>query len=97
MLSSVMVKTQMSAVRRACLINETIRRLEFLNRQVKIAPGHWGGWDLLTYPSDIYIEFNKDMTKASVGFSMLYMGGMAIMKRESSGWRIEESGIVAME
>jgi hypothetical protein len=74
-----------------------IQRLEFLNRQVKIAPGHWEGWDLLTYPSDIYLEFSKDMTEASVTFSMFSFIGMATMKRESGGWRIEDSGIVAIQ
>jgi hypothetical protein len=78
-------------------IDDVIQRLEFLNSHAKIELGHWAGWDLLTYPSDVYVELSDDMTEAHVSFSMFNLGGLATMKRESGEWRIEDSGIVAME
>lgn len=78
-------------------INDAIQRLEFVNRHVRIEPGHWGGWDLLTYPSDVYVEFSGNMAEAHVSFSLFNLGGVATMKREIGKWRMEDSGIVAME
>lgn len=50
-------------------------------------PGHWGGWELETYPVITEIHFtNAERTKASVRVTIGYSGGTVELEKEGGRW-----------
>ncbi|SFQ79319.1 hypothetical protein [Hymenobacter arizonensis] len=68
---------------------ESHKRQVFLERQLKLWYGHWGGyWQLASYPLVSAVTFDRDLTYARVSFRMVYEGGEAILKRTNNQWTI---------
>lgn len=68
---------------------ESQKRQVFLERQLKVWYGHWGGyWQLASYPLVSAITFDRNLTYARVSFRMVYEGGEAILKRTNNQWAI---------
>jgi len=62
--------------------------LAFWNRYFPARPGHWGGWELETYPIITQIEFlDAERTKASVNVTVGYSGGTVVMEKAGAEWR----------
>lgn len=76
---------------------ESKKRLEFLNRMVKIHHGHWGGWHLATHPYARTIVFDEDRTRALVHFRIVYEGGEAVFEKEGDAWVLRSSGLTWIE
>lgn len=70
---------------------ESLRRQEFINQQVQIYHGHWGGWNLATDPSVYEIVFDEKFEQAKLYFSLVYEGGEALYERDEEGWRLISS------
>ncbi len=66
---------------------ESAKRQRFLEQQIKIWYGHWGGyWQLTSYPEAYTITLDPQLTYARVSFRMVYEGGYAIFKRTGARW-----------
>ncbi|HEX5215813.1 MAG TPA: hypothetical protein VFV98_10145 [Vicinamibacterales bacterium] len=51
-------------------------------------PGHWGGWELETYPQITRIEFfDAARTKASVMVTVGYSGATVVMEKIDGAWK----------
>jgi hypothetical protein len=51
-------------------------------------PGHWGGWELETYPQVTQIEFvNAERTKANAHVTIGYSGGTVVLEKVGGKWR----------
>ncbi|HET6893117.1 MAG TPA: tetratricopeptide repeat protein [Pyrinomonadaceae bacterium] len=51
-------------------------------------PGHWGGWELETYPAVTQIEFvNADRTKANASVTIGYSGATVMLEKINGKWR----------
>ncbi len=72
-------------------VGESRKRQEFLNKHLKIYEGHWGGWRLVTDPTVMRINFNKDYSRAIVHFSLIYQGGEALFERKQGKWTLIKS------
>ena len=72
---------------------ETNKRIKFLEKYVKIIPGHWGGINFSSDPRITNITFNKDYTKALVHFSLFYEGGEAEYEFKNNKWEMIRSEI----
>jgi hypothetical protein len=70
---------------------ESRNRENYLTEALPIQHGHWGGWNLITYPEISRIEFNSKRTEASVDFRVGYQGGTAIYKKKDGQWMLQES------
>ena len=70
---------------------ESLRRQEFVNHQVQIYHGHWGGWNFATDPSVYQIVFDEKLERAKLYFSLIYEGGEAVYERDENGWRLVKS------
>ena len=70
---------------------ESEKRQKYLNSQLKIYHGHWGGWRYVTDPTVTSIVFNKSLNKAIVRFSLVYEGGHAIYRFKKGKWILQES------
>jgi len=50
-------------------------------------PGHWGGWELETYPQITRIEFiDEARTKANVMVTVGYSGATVVMEKVKGVW-----------
>jgi hypothetical protein len=78
-------------------LDDWFERFQFVNRQITIMPGHWDGWDLLSYPIVILVELNDEMTEAYISWSEFSLFGMTVMHRESDRWVLKDSGVVGMQ
>jgi len=68
---------------------ETMTKL--WNRFFPMRPGHWGGWELATYPVISRIEFtNPERTRASVPVTVGYSGGTVLLEKIGGEWRTLE-------
>lgn len=70
---------------------ESEKRYKMIRPFIPILHGHWNGWHLNTHPSVSHILLNRDLTLAHVNFRVGYQGGEATLKKNSSGWTIQES------
>jgi TolA-binding protein len=62
--------------------------LRFWNRFFPARPGHWGGWELETYPAVSQIEFvNAERTKANAHVTIGYSGGTVVLEKIDGHWR----------
>lgn len=71
----------------------TNRRLEFLNRELKILRSHWEGWHFETHPLVERIVFNRDLSKAIAEYRIKYTGGRAFLERNAEGWELVSAGL----
>lgn len=78
-------------------VDNTLKRVRFLDRFVSVSPGHWSGWDLLTPPTVDLVELDQTTTEAKVHFTILSDGGVTSMKRTPDGWQIVDTGIFWMQ
>lgn len=76
---------------------ESKKRLEFLNRLVKIHHGHWKGWHIETHPLAREVEFNAKRTGAAVYFRIVYQGGEAKLEKSEGAWILRESALTWIE
>lgn len=68
-------------------MGESEQRQKFLEREIKIFYGHWGGyWQLLSYPVAYSIIFDSQMHYAKINFRMVYEGGEAILENQNGQW-----------
>ncbi len=72
-------------------------RYEFLNKHLRIMPGHWFGWHYLTHPAVDTIYLNSDLDSASVHFRIVFEGGEANYKRNGDRWDLVESYLTWIE
>jgi hypothetical protein len=77
--------------------NDIQERYNFLNRHLRIFPGHWFGWHFLTHPEVETIYFNPDLDSASVHFRIVFEGGEANYKRIGGKWELVESYLTWIE
>ncbi|WP_140466155.1 hypothetical protein [Hymenobacter nivis] len=71
---------------------ESEKRKKFLENDIKIWYGHWGGyWQLNSYPVAYFITLDKNMLYARVSFRMVYEGGETILKKMGGRWEIISS------
>jgi TolA-binding protein len=62
--------------------------LKFWNRFFPARPGHWGGWELETYPRVTQIEFvNVERTKANAAVTIGYSGATVVLEKIDGNWR----------
>jgi tetratricopeptide (TPR) repeat protein len=60
----------------------------FLNEFFPVRPGHWGGWEFLTYPVVSRIEFvNEERTKARASVTIGYSGADVVMEKVNGAWK----------
>ncbi|MDT3740452.1 MAG: hypothetical protein RO257_13230 [Candidatus Kapabacteria bacterium] len=77
---------------------ETQERLNFLNKLVKIIPGHWGGYYIIeSFPRVSKIDFNENFDKAEVYFQNGYSYFCATFKKNEGNWEIIGSGLMFVE
>jgi len=78
---------QLGVMSPATAKDESKKRQAFLEHEIKIFYGHWGGyWQLFSYPVAYSITFDKQMHYAKVNFRMVYEGGEAILENQSGRW-----------
>ncbi|MDE3259128.1 MAG: hypothetical protein OYM47_14955 [Gemmatimonadota bacterium] len=73
------------------------RRLEFLNRELKILRSHWEGWHFETHPLIERVVFNRDLSKAIAEYRIKYAGGRAYLERTADGWELMSAGLTWIE
>jgi TolA-binding protein len=62
--------------------------LSLFGRFFPARPGHWGGWELETYPQVTQIEFvNADRTKANAHVTIGYSGATVVLEKVDGKWR----------
>jgi tetratricopeptide (TPR) repeat protein len=62
--------------------------LALFGRFFPTRPGHWGGWELETYPQVTQIEFvNADRTKANASVTIGYSGATVVLEKIVGKWR----------
>jgi hypothetical protein len=62
--------------------------VSFWNEFFPTRPGHWGGWELETYPQITRIEFlDEARTKASVMVTVGYSGATVVMEKVDGVWK----------
>lgn len=62
--------------------------LALFGRFFPTRPGHWGGWELETYPQVTQIEFvNADRTKANASVTIGYSGATVVLEKVDGKWR----------
>ena len=66
------------------------RKLDYLNLQLNIIPGHWGnGWHFETHPFAYNLFLNVERTRAVITFREGYGGGEAYLKKTGKGeWSV---------
>ncbi|MCL4267627.1 MAG: leucine-rich repeat domain-containing protein [Anaerolineae bacterium] len=74
-------------------------RVMFLERgsTIRIHRGHWGGWHLLTHPAVSSIEFNPELTEATVHFQIIDRGGEARFVKVDGQWEMIDSVMTWIE
>ena len=61
--------------------------LALWNKFFPARPGHWGGWDLETYPVVTQIEFtDADRTKADAAVTIGYSGATVVLEKVDGRW-----------
>ena len=64
-------------------------RMEFLEKYVKIAHGHWGGnWELTTPPIITDITFDKECKYVAVDYMLMYEAGRAFLRFTDGKWEL---------
>ncbi len=69
-------------------IGDSMHILSLFERFFEARPGHWGGWELETYPQVTQIEFvNAERTKANANVTIGYSGGTVVLEKVDGKWR----------
>ena len=77
---------------------ESAKRMEYINKAVKIIYGHWGGyWQYETYPQAYNIILDSKLRHAVVNFRYGYRGGYAILKKHNNQWTIISAELTWIE
>lgn len=69
-------------------VGGSMQILSLFGRFFEAIPGHWGGWELETYPQVTQIEFlNAERTKANADVTIGYSGGTVVLEKADGKWR----------
>lgn len=72
-------------------------RYNFIYSRMKVSPGHWSGWHILTHPEILNIDFNRNLDTAFVNFRIRYEGGKSIYVRTGEQWNLISSKLLWIE
>lgn len=68
-------------------VGDSMQILRLWNEFFPARPGHWGGWELETYPVITEIHFtNAERTKAGAHVTIGYSGATAELEKENGKW-----------
>lgn len=68
-------------------IGDSMQILKLWTKFFAARPGHWGGWELETYPVITGIQFaDPGRTKASARVTIGYSGGTVELEKENDRW-----------
>jgi tetratricopeptide (TPR) repeat protein len=68
-------------------VGASMNILTLWNKFFAARPGHWGGWDLQTYPVITQIEFtNAERTKAAARVTVGYSGATVRLEKRDGKW-----------
>ncbi|MFB0516240.1 MAG: hypothetical protein ACETWG_06515 [Candidatus Neomarinimicrobiota bacterium] len=67
---------------------EVWERVDFLNRYIRIIPGHWFGWHVETHPLASFILIDYALEHAKVYYQIVYQGGFAYLTKQNGHWTI---------
>ena len=69
-------------------VGDSMQILALFGRFFPARPGHWGGWELETYPHVTQIEFvNAERTKANANVTIGYSGATVVLEKIDGKWR----------
>jgi len=69
-------------------VGDSMQILSLFGRFFEARPGHWGGWELETYPQVTQIVFvNTERTKANAYVTIGYSGGTVVLEKVDGKWR----------
>ena len=69
-------------------VGDSMQILSLFGRFFEARPGHWGGWELETYPQVTQIEFvNAERTKANTNVTIGYSGATVVLEKVDGKWR----------
>ena len=69
-------------------VGDSMQILSLFGRFFPARPGHWGGWELETYPQVTQIEFvNAERTKANASVTIGYSGATVVLEKIDGKWR----------
>jgi tetratricopeptide (TPR) repeat protein len=69
-------------------VGDSMQILSLFGRFFEARPGHWGGWELETYPQVTQIEFvNAERTKANANVTIGYSGATVVLEKVDDKWR----------
>ncbi len=73
-------------------IGVAVDLMSFLNKFFPVRPGHWGGWELETYPQVSRITFtNDERTRALASVVIGYAGADVLLQKDAEGhWVVKE-------
>jgi hypothetical protein len=72
-------------------------RYQFIQKFIRVFPGHWGGWILSTQPQVSEIVFNRDYSEALIFYRVVYEHGKAFYKKVDGEWMYVSSEIWGIE
>jgi tetratricopeptide (TPR) repeat protein len=69
-------------------VGVSMQILSLFGRFFEARLGHWGGWELETYPHVTQIEFvNAERTKANANVTIGYSGATVVLEKVDGKWR----------
>jgi len=69
-------------------VGDSMQILSLFGRFFEARPGHWGGWELETYPQVTQIEFvDEERTKANANVTIGYSGATVVLEKVDGKWR----------
>jgi tetratricopeptide (TPR) repeat protein len=69
-------------------VGDSMQILSLFGRFFQARPGHWGGWELETYPQVTQIEFvNAERTIANANVTIGYSGATVVLEKVDGKWR----------
>jgi hypothetical protein len=69
-------------------VGASLTVMALLNQFFPVRPGHWGGWEFLTYPVITEIEFmDAARTKARAKVTIGYSGCDVLLEKTGGSWR----------
>ena len=69
-------------------VGDSMQILSLFGRFFPARPGHWGGWELETFPRVTQIEFvNAERTKANANVTIGYSGATVVLEKIDGKWR----------
>jgi hypothetical protein len=68
-------------------IGDSMQLIRVWSKFFHARPGHWGGWELETYPVITEIQFtNPERTKAAARVTIGYSGATVELDKEDGKW-----------